>query len=367
MIFTYDKTNKQIKSLSETDFKTQKILERQDIEKWVECYPELLGEDLFIITTEFDKFDKTNERLDLLALDKEGNLSVIELKRDSSGKNVELQALKYAAYCSTLTFDDIVNMNVTYQKSKGIIKNKEEIRTEMLMFIGNDDFEELTDKPRIILVAKEFTPEVTASVLWLRKFSIDISCIKFRPYEMNNNIIVFESSIIIPLPEAKDYLIQVDKKENIENNKTITNSEYYNFFSSIREMLFKEIKDISLPEAKLHAYYQIPTYISGIHFEFAFHGRPRNSFGIELHFEKSNKLINHELIKMFAPYKEQLELGTEEVVNYQETWGTNWSRIFILRNTGQMTDELKKWGIEKMKKMIEILRPEIYKIKGKGI
>ncbi len=135
MIFTYDKTDKQIKSLPETDFKTQKILERQDIEKWVECNPELLGEDLFIITTEFDKFDKTNERLDLLALDKEGNLSIIELKRDSSGKNVELQALKYAAYCSTLTFDDIVNMNVTYQKSKGIIKTKEEIRNEMLSFI----------------------------------------------------------------------------------------------------------------------------------------------------------------------------------------------------------------------------------------
>ncbi len=184
---------------------------------------------------------------------------------------------------------------------------------------------------------------------------------------MNNNIIIFESSIIIPLPEAKDYLIQVDKKENIENDKTITKSEYNAFFSSIREMLSKEIKNISLPEPKSHAYYQIPTGIGSVHFEFAFHGRPRNSFGIELHFEKGNKIINHELIKEFEKYKEQLELETKEIINYQETWGTNWSRIFILKNSGQMTDELKKWGIDKMKKMIEILRPEIIKIKGKGI
>ena len=64
---------------------SQKILERQDIEKWVESYPEILGEELLILTTEYDKFDKTNERLDLLAIDKLGNLVIIELKRDDSG------------------------------------------------------------------------------------------------------------------------------------------------------------------------------------------------------------------------------------------------------------------------------------------
>ncbi len=32
-----------------------------------------------IISTEYDRFDKTNERLDLLAIDKDGNLVVTEL------------------------------------------------------------------------------------------------------------------------------------------------------------------------------------------------------------------------------------------------------------------------------------------------
>ena len=56
---------------------------------------------------EFDGFNDTNERLDLLALDKNGNLVIIENKLDDSGKNVVWQALKYAGYCSSLKKDEI--------------------------------------------------------------------------------------------------------------------------------------------------------------------------------------------------------------------------------------------------------------------
>ena len=77
--------------------------------KCVEQNPTILGEELLIISSECDRFDKTHEQLDLLSLDKDGSLVVIELKRDNSGKNVDLQAIKYAAYCSTLRLADLVD------------------------------------------------------------------------------------------------------------------------------------------------------------------------------------------------------------------------------------------------------------------
>jgi hypothetical protein len=57
----------------------------QHIEKWLAAVPELLGEELLVVTTQFAGFDKTKERSDILALDRAARLVVIELKRDVSG------------------------------------------------------------------------------------------------------------------------------------------------------------------------------------------------------------------------------------------------------------------------------------------
>ena len=52
-------------------------------------------------------------------------------------------------------------------------------------FITDEDFKELSDKPRIMLVAREFRAEVTSSVKWLRdQFGMDISCLKWDVYEL---------------------------------------------------------------------------------------------------------------------------------------------------------------------------------------
>ena len=83
-MYLIEKDEKNIKKISECDFSSIGVWERQDIEEWVEKNPEILGEKLLIIQKEFDGFDDTNERLDLLALDLEGNLVIIELRNDSN-------------------------------------------------------------------------------------------------------------------------------------------------------------------------------------------------------------------------------------------------------------------------------------------
>jgi len=81
MIFSYNTKSNDIEICKKLILQSQ-YLERQHIEKWIEKVLGFLGEDLLIVTNEYNKFDKTNERLDLIALDKEGNVVVIELKRD---------------------------------------------------------------------------------------------------------------------------------------------------------------------------------------------------------------------------------------------------------------------------------------------
>lgn len=103
MLFLVDERHRSARRMIEARFSELALKERFDIQEWVLACPQLLGEDLLVITSEFDQFDRTSERLDLLAVDRYGKLVVVELKRTAVGTRADLQALRYAAYCSTLT------------------------------------------------------------------------------------------------------------------------------------------------------------------------------------------------------------------------------------------------------------------------
>lgn len=362
MLFTYGKKSKEVSLCSETDFQSHNILERQDIERWVESCPDILGEQLLILTAEYDKFDKTDERLDLLALDKSGSLVIVELKRDDSGKSVELQAVKYAAYCSTLTLDDVVKLFQQYLGKKGNAFSEEEAKKKVINFIESSDFEELTDKPRIILVSKEYRPEVTATVLWLRKFGIDISCVKLTPYALDKDTIAFESNVLIPLPEAKDFIVQAERKEDAEHGLTLTQREYVEFYQELIDKLRARVPR-SYPKALPQSWYNFTAGVGGIHFEWAFHGRPRNAFEIGLHFEKGSKEFNSKMLAELERFKSEIEQKTGETVVFQRDWNRFWSRLYIEKQEGSMTEELKQWAVEKMEILYKLLQPRLDMLK----
>lgn len=75
------------------------------------------------------------------------------------------------------------------------------------------DLENLNDNQRIILVSKEFHSDVISAVLWLRDFEINIECIRLKPYLTPDRQLIISPELIIPLPEAKDYIIRKEKKE----------------------------------------------------------------------------------------------------------------------------------------------------------
>lgn len=70
-MYKINKTNNNVLKLEQKLFKELQIREREHLQEWIAKNPEMLGEELLIIQKEFDGFNDTNERLDLLAIDKE--------------------------------------------------------------------------------------------------------------------------------------------------------------------------------------------------------------------------------------------------------------------------------------------------------
>lgn len=189
--------------------------EVQEIERWLKHEPGVMGEPLKIVANQLAGFDKTLDRLDLLALDRNSKLVIIEIKRDDSSKSQDLQALRYAAYCSALTAEQVVGLYRSYERNeRGREVTAAEARAELENFIRAESLDALDedDQPRMILVASGFQVGVTNTTLWLlRNSELDITCVQVQPYEINGEI-VLASTVLIPLPEAEEYQSRLKEK-----------------------------------------------------------------------------------------------------------------------------------------------------------
>ena len=67
------------------------------LESWLIANPALAGEPLLILGSQLAEFAEDKDRLDVLAVDKQGEIVLIELKVDGQFRLTDLQALAYAA------------------------------------------------------------------------------------------------------------------------------------------------------------------------------------------------------------------------------------------------------------------------------
>lgn len=225
-MYLIDKEKNRISKLKQMTFSELKFREREHLQEWIANNPNSLGEELLIIQKEFNGFNDTNERLDLLALDKFGNLVIIENKLDDSGKDVTWQVIKYASYCSSLTKQDILKI---YQDFLGSRASAQEMISE---FFDNKDVSEIVlnqglNTQRLMLVAANFRKEVTSSVLWLMNFKIRLQCFKVTPFAFGDQLFLNVEQIL-PTKDTEDFSISIASKaqEEIEVQESLKNRHH---------------------------------------------------------------------------------------------------------------------------------------------
>jgi hypothetical protein len=198
---------KKLIKTKEVEFSEIGVKKRYDIQEWVEGYPQILGEDLLIIGKELSFFSDTRERPDLIAIDKAGNVVVIELKRDDSGSNLEWQAIKYASYLSKFSKDEILTYFAKYRNNTD--DEDTSLEDEIADFLEDQSLDDLNKRQRIILVSHRFAKEVTSAVYWLiDNYKLDIKCVQLTPYhDAERGNYYLQSTTILPVPGVESLLI----------------------------------------------------------------------------------------------------------------------------------------------------------------
>lgn len=201
-----------ITALPETTFAEAGLLERTDLQPLLREQIEILSPDTLVLAEEFADWQDSKRRIDLLGLDRDAKLVVIELKRTEDGGHMELQALRYAAMVSTMTFERAVAALADFREIEPA-----DAQARILEFLDwpepNED--RFAQDVRIVLASAEFSKELTTAVLWLNQRDLDIRCVRLRPYRDGDRVFI-DVAQVLPLPEAQDYQVRLREKETRE-------------------------------------------------------------------------------------------------------------------------------------------------------
>jgi len=235
----YEIKSDAITEMDETSFQKVGLQERSDLQRLLRAQIEVICADTLVIAEEFGEWDESRRRIDLLGLDKDANLIVIELKRTEDGGHMELQALRYAAMVSAMTFDRAVQAYGSYLRQTN---SDLDPRESILGFLGWDEANEegFAQNIRIVLVSADFSKELTTSVMWLNERDLDIRCIRMKPYSDSGRVLV-DVQQVIPLPEAEQYQIQLKQKTRKERSARQGGRDYTKYDVTINAKTYTHL------------------------------------------------------------------------------------------------------------------------------
>lgn len=217
--FAVDLSSGRTRLLPEITLQAVGLRERADLQRWIMEFPQVVEAGLLLVTSEFDQWElreqRVPDRLDVLFMDSEGSPVIVELKRDRAADTTDLQALKYAAYCSQLTVQDLAEQfarfhDVTFEEARARVLDHAPSLAE-----GEPG------PVRVRLIAGSFGPAVTTLVLWLFDLGLDIGCVQVTARQHDEATAVLSARRLLPLPQAEDYLVRRRRREHEEDARKI--------------------------------------------------------------------------------------------------------------------------------------------------
>lgn len=368
-MFTVNHQTNRISPVKTKKFSELGIGERKHLQEWLAHQPDALGEELLIIQKEFDGFDETKERLDLLALDKDGNLVIIENKLDDSGRDVVWQALKYASYCATLTKAQIVEI---YQQhlNKYISQGEADATTMICEFLEAAELDEvklnLGNSQRLMLVAANFRKEVTSTALWLLGQGISIQCFKVTPFLLDEQLLI-NIDQIIPTPEAKELMIGISAKEAEEKSTEVVLKNRHNIRNEYWQLALDAFQKSScelydnISPGKDH-WQSAGSGVSGCPYNLIF---LKKELRVELSLSRSQTEENKFLYDYLHARKAEIEQSFGQSLNWMRLDGKKMSRVqYSVDADGynkETWSEAIAWHLEHMSRLEQAMKAPLQK------
>jgi len=194
---------------------------RADLQEWVLSNPAILGPAVRVITFEFEglptALPTVRDRVNVLGLGADGRLVVAEVK---SGRtpDTDVAAAKYAAMVSRLLPESLAEHYARFQARRQTPMTPDEALAE-LQAHAPDLSQETLRRPRVVLLAPDFSPALTASVVWLNEMGLDVALLQitaFRSYVYGQlgsaSVPMISVSQIFPVRQVEEFTISPERQ-----------------------------------------------------------------------------------------------------------------------------------------------------------
>ena len=214
-----------IKDGKVVEYKKKNVNKEKEIEDYLEKHIQVLDKDIFIIGRQVPTGSKTI--IDLMGLDRDGNVVIIEIKKGVSAREVISQILEYGVWAENIQYEDL----------NRIAKDKHLNGFQNLYKKYKADFKSVPEpfnrKQRLYIVAEKIDKKIVDIARYLKIRGMDIKCVELNFHVdegheiVHTNVIVGDEETIYQELEDDSKTEQITWKDKLElatpqNKKNVT-------------------------------------------------------------------------------------------------------------------------------------------------
>ncbi|MHB1324929.1 MAG: hypothetical protein ACYC0L_01790 [Thermoleophilia bacterium] len=210
------------------------------LEDWLEENPDGILEDGKLLIVGRQTNTNLGSTIDLLALDRVGDVVVVELKRDRTPRDTLAQALEYASFAEQLDANQLEGILQSYMNDDSL--SLAEYHKEYFD-LTLDEAVSFNKDQRIVIVGQRVTSEVRQTALFLRSKGIRVTCVEFSFFQADGGTKLLSQEIVVGTEPSRPQRVSSGSRP------VINHADFIQVLDENGRMVFEKILEF----ARMHA------------------------------------------------------------------------------------------------------------------
>lgn len=331
-------------------------LSQAEMDTLIKCVPQMIGEPVMVLDYSYDAFTPTDSRAHVLALRTDGKVHVVEF-RCGVADNTELKCIEYAANLAGAGLQDLAAIYAGGAMSGG----KMAAEDAQNLVVKHLEGPHIDEDPRIVLLAREFRPELLSAVGWLGKQGVDINCVRFQAYDLGGTWLVDtqagESGAQPSLPVATAEAGAKSAAAAATMEQEALDTGRSPLLEAVEAMLRESPLELQMtvcPDALVFA-----TSQDTVSFDLRVRRHPESLVELSLSFTEDNIDANRTLANLVLSQRERIEQELGEVLQVKDPWYQSWVKVSLYRNYDVDDPGYAGEVVEAMTRFVHVLLPRL--------